>query len=64
MCLGSICCRSPDTRALIKRILQEYPAALFTMEDSTSLGYISDYSLCAACGYYYKVINFKVYHVN
>ena len=64
MCSGSIRCRSPDTRALIERILQEYPAASFTMEDGTSLGYISDCSLCAACGRYRKVVNFKVYHVD
>ncbi|KAI1676214.1 hypothetical protein KJE20_14192, partial [Pyrenophora tritici-repentis] len=45
-CFGSIRCRSPNKRALIERILQEYPDASFAMEDGTSLGNISDSSLC------------------
>jgi hypothetical protein len=64
VCSGSIRCRSPDTRALIERILQEYPAASFTMKDGVSLGNIGGCSLCATCGYYRKVVNFKVYHVD
>jgi hypothetical protein len=64
ICLGSIRYRSLDTRALIKRILQEYLAASFNMKDSISLGYISGCSLCATCGHYRKVVNFKVYHVD
>jgi hypothetical protein len=64
ICSGSIRCRSPDTRALIERILQEYPEASFTLKDGTSLGYIGGCSLCATCGHYRKVVNFKVYHVD
>ncbi|KZM24115.1 metabolic process [Ascochyta rabiei] len=64
ICSGSIRCRSPDTRALIERILQEYPEASFTMKDGPSLGYIGGSSLCATCGHYRKVVNFKIYHVD
>ncbi|KAI1510411.1 Patatin phospholipase [Pyrenophora tritici-repentis] len=64
VCSGSIRCRSPDTRALIERILQEYPAASFTTKDGANLGYIGGCSLCAKCGHYRKVVNFKVYHVD
>ena len=64
VCSGSIRSRSPDTRALIKRILQEYPAASFTTENSTSLGYVDSPSLCATYSYYYKVVKFQVHHIN
>ncbi|XP_014551495.1 hypothetical protein COCVIDRAFT_42206 [Bipolaris victoriae FI3] len=64
VCYGSIRCRSPDTRALIERILQEYPDASFTMEDGTSLGRIGDSSLCTECGHYRKDVKFKVYHAD
>ncbi|KAJ5022557.1 acyl transferase/acyl hydrolase/lysophospholipase [Bipolaris maydis] len=62
VCFGSIRCRSPDTRALVERILQEYPDASFTMEDGTSLGHIGDSSLCTVCGHYCKAVELKVYH--
>lgn len=64
VCSGSIRCRSPDTRALIKRILQEYPNASFATEDGTSLGRIDRSSICATCGYYCKVVRFKAYHID
>jgi len=64
VCSGSIRSRSPDTRALIERILQEYPAASFTTEDGTSLGYVDGPSLCATCGRYCKVVKFRVHHVD
>ncbi|KAF7445907.1 Patatin domain containing protein [Pyrenophora tritici-repentis] len=64
VCSGFIRSRSPDTRALVERILQEYPAASFTTEDGTSLGYVGGPSLCAICGLYCKVVNLKVHHVD
>jgi hypothetical protein len=45
VCSGSIRSRSPDARALVEKILQEYPAASFTTEDGTSLGYFGGSSL-------------------
>ncbi|EOA87842.1 uncharacterized protein SETTUDRAFT_161055 [Exserohilum turcica Et28A] len=64
VCSGSIRCRSPDTRALVERILEEYPNAAFTTEDGTSLGRIDSSSICATCGYYCKTVRFKAYHVD
>ncbi|KAJ6284205.1 hypothetical protein J3E71DRAFT_360380 [Bipolaris maydis] len=64
VCSGSIRCRSPDTRALVERILEEYPNAAFTTEDGTSLGRINSSSICATCGYYCKTVQFKAYHVD
>lgn len=64
VCSGSIRSRSPDTRALVERILQEYPAACFTTEDGTSLGHVGGPSLCAACGRYRKDVNLKVHHLD
>ncbi|KAJ6201958.1 LOW QUALITY PROTEIN: acyl transferase/acyl hydrolase/lysophospholipase [Bipolaris maydis] len=64
VCFGSIRCRSPDTRSLIERILQEYPNASFTTEEGTSLGYIGDSSLCTICGHYCKAVNLRVYHAD
>ncbi|EMD85640.1 hypothetical protein COCC4DRAFT_66816 [Bipolaris maydis ATCC 48331] len=61
---GSIRCRSPDTRALVERILEEYPNAAFTTEDGTSLGRIDSSSIYATCGYYCKTVQFKAYHVD
>ncbi|CAN9191242.1 unnamed protein product, partial [Alternaria alternata] len=64
VCSGSIRSRSPDTRALVERILQEYPAASFTTEDGTSLGHVGGPSLCAACGRYRKDVDLKVHHLD
>ena len=64
VCSGSIRCRSPDTRALVERILEEYPNAAFTTEDGTSLGRIDRSSICATCGYYCKTVRFKAYYVD
>lgn len=64
VCSGTIRCRSPDTRALIERILQEYPNAAFTTEEGISLGRIDSSGICATCGYYCKVVRFKAYHVD
>jgi hypothetical protein len=64
VCSGSIRSRSPDTRALVERILQEYSAASFTTEDGTSLGHVGGPSLCATCGHYRKDVNLKVHHVD
>ncbi|CAN9183590.1 unnamed protein product [Alternaria alternata] len=64
VCSGSIRSRSPDTRALVERILQEYPAASFTTEDGTSLGHVGGPSLCAVCGRYRKDVNLKVHHLD
>jgi hypothetical protein len=61
---GSIRCRSPDTSALIKRILVEYPAAFFTMEDGASLGFIDNRALCISCGLYCQVVTFQVCQPN
>ena len=62
ICTGSIRCRSPDRRALIARILQEYPAAAFTTDQYVSLGYINERNLCMSCGLYRKAVSFSVYH--
>ncbi|KAF1967660.1 FabD/lysophospholipase-like protein [Bimuria novae-zelandiae CBS 107.79] len=62
VCLGSIRCRSPDSNALVARILEEYPAASFTTDDGTHLGPINDHSVCSRCGGYSKSISFAVYH--
>lgn len=62
ICTGSIRCRSPDRRALIARILQEYPAAAFTTDQHVSLGYINERNLCMSCGLYRKAVSFSVYH--
>jgi hypothetical protein len=59
-CHGFIRCRSPDTRALIKRILVEYPAAYFTMEDGTNLGLLDNRALCKTCGLYCQFVAFEV----
>lgn len=64
ICTGSIRCRSPDTRALVKRMLEEYPSAFFATEDGTRLGHTNDRSLCITCGRYRKEVAFKVYHIN
>jgi hypothetical protein len=64
VCSGSIRSRSPNTRALIERILEEYPASSFTTEDGTGLGYLGSPSLCAACGHYCKNVNLKVQYVD
>ena len=64
VCSGSIRSRSPDTRALVQRILQEYPAASFTTEDGTSLGHVGGSSLCAACGHYCKDVSLRIHHVD
>lgn len=63
-CHGTIRCRSPDTRALVKRIFEEYPAASFTTEDGTTLGLINNRALCATCGLYCQAVTFKVCHFN
>jgi hypothetical protein len=63
-CHGTIRCRSPDTRALIKRIFEEYPAASFTTEDGTNLGFMNNRALCATCGLYCQAVTFKVCHFN
>lgn len=62
VCHGTIRCRSPDTRALIRRVLAEYPNASFITEDGISLGDINEQGLCVTCGLYYKAVNFKVCH--
>lgn len=62
VCLGSIRCRSPDSNALVARILEEYPAACFTADDGTHLGQIDHHSVCSHCGGYSKSISFAVYH--
>lgn len=60
-CYGSIRCRSPNIRAFVIRVLQEYPLASFATED-TDLGNVSDRSLCTMCGRYRKNVSFLVYH--
>lgn len=62
VCLGSIRCRSPDSKALVARILEEYPAACFTTDDGTHLGPINHDSICLDCGGYSKSTSFAVYH--
>jgi hypothetical protein len=62
VCKGAIRCRSPNTQALIRRILDEYPGACFTAEDSTDLGDVAKNSLCNSCGRYCKLISLKVCH--
>jgi hypothetical protein len=63
-CYGFILCRSPNTGALIRRILAEYPAAYFMTEDGTSLGSINDCALCVTCGLYCQDVVFDVCHLN
>jgi hypothetical protein len=62
-CHGTIRCRSPDTHALIQRILEEYPAASFTTEDGTKLGFVSNRAFCVTCGLYCQSVAFKVCHL-
>jgi len=64
VCSGSIRSRSPDTRALVARIIQEYPTACFAMEDGTSLGHVGGNSLCTVCGRYSKDVNLRIHHVD
>jgi hypothetical protein len=63
-CHGSIRCRSPNTGALIGRILEEYPTASFMTEDGTNLGLLTNRALCVTCGLYLQVVAFKVCHLN
>lgn len=62
VCLGSIRCRSPNSNALVARILEEYPAASFTTDNGIHLGPIDHDSICSHCGVYSKSISFAVYH--
>jgi hypothetical protein len=59
-CHGSIRCRSPDTRALVKRILEQYPTASFRTEDGTNLGFVRNHALCGSCDLYRQRVAFKV----
>jgi hypothetical protein len=66
-CLGSIRSRSPDTTALLNRILEEYPIASFVLnvdseDPGTNLGSINESNLCATCGHYQKHICFDLCH--
>ena len=61
-CVGSIRCRSPNSQALVARILQEYPAASFTTDEGVSYGHVDTHDICRGCGRYDKKIAFSVYH--
>ncbi|OAL56160.1 FabD/lysophospholipase-like protein, partial [Pyrenochaeta sp. DS3sAY3a] len=61
-CHGIIRCRSPNSRALIQRILEEYPAASFNTDHDSGLGGLNIDSLCAMCGLFSKVVNLNVCH--
>ncbi|KAI9766696.1 MAG: hypothetical protein M1840_006340 [Geoglossum simile] len=61
-CRGSIRCRSPNSRALIALLVQEFPSALFTTDRNITLGHMNEGDLCVECGLYRKAVKFYVYH--
>lgn len=54
ICVGAICCRSPDPGALLKRMLQEYPRSVFVLDGEKYLGPVDDAQMCIACNTYRK----------
>jgi hypothetical protein len=62
ICYGAIHCRSPDTRAFMSRLLDEYPTASFCTGEGTSLGLLDDCELCMMCGHYCKRVTFIICH--
>jgi hypothetical protein len=61
---GSIRCRSPNARALIERILEEYPDTFFMTEAGTNLGLVNARNLCVTCSVYIQEVVFRVGHLN
>lgn len=64
VCTGSIRCRSPDTRALVQRVLEEYPMASIIMEDKDNFGRITFEQVCDRCSRFHKDISFHVRHLS
>ncbi|KAI9768255.1 MAG: hypothetical protein M1840_005085 [Geoglossum simile] len=61
-CRGSIRCRSPNSRAFVALLAQEFPSALFTTDHNITLGHMNEGDLCMECGLYRKAVKFYVYH--
>ncbi|KAI9888422.1 MAG: hypothetical protein M1814_000484 [Vezdaea aestivalis] len=58
-CNGSILCRSPHPRALVRRILDSYPDARFVSEKGSYVAALSESDICARCGSYGKGIQLE-----
>jgi hypothetical protein len=59
-CFGTIRCRSPESHALIHRILDDYPAAYFSLDQGKHLGVLSSQDLCRSCGKFNKDVTFTI----
>lgn len=59
-CFGTIRCRSPNGHAVLHRILEEHPAAIFSLDRGKSFGGISNHDLCRVCGKFCKDVSFTI----
>lgn len=59
-CEGSVLCSSPVARDVAKRVLDEFPSAVFRVSCGFSLGSIDGDDGCELCGYYRKRVSFVV----
>jgi hypothetical protein len=62
ICQGFILSRSPDSRALVSNILQEYPHARFLTNSELLLGFLEGNDICRECGRYQKPITLTLRH--
>lgn len=59
-CEGSVLCRSPKARDLLKRVAAEFPGGEYQTARGHSLGLIDEDDGCCECGYYRKKVAFHV----
>ena len=64
LCYGFIRCRSPNPRALVTRILREYPTASFLVDDRSNIGRFDHHNLCMGCNQFCKEVAFTICHPN
>lgn len=57
---ASIRCRSPDARAVVRRLREEYPAAMFVKDRDSLLGPVEELDICETCGLYRRKVGFTV----
>lgn len=59
-CQGSVLCRNPRPRNLLKRVFNEFPGGQFQTAHGHPLGPLDEDDGCYQCGYYRKKVSFLV----
>ncbi|KFY69541.1 hypothetical protein V496_00161 [Pseudogymnoascus sp. VKM F-4515 (FW-2607)] len=61
-CHGSILSRSPNSRALVQKLIATYDSPQFITSTEVSLGFLSLNDICDECGRFQKTVTISVRH--